>query len=205
MSNYKKTKDDFSKEFQMNVQMLQLSSDNYDQGNEFAIIDIATRLRVLLNDNGRNISLFEHMGLKNKLFLNTAFEIDENNLLSDNCLVSMGPDENFEFFKYYPLFDSSPKSYIPFDDWWNQIVYRDTEKRFTRADIILFIADKDGGAHSDPKLPINYYDFSRRGDGSTTFYHINGQQVGDSKNIDNLHYASVRQITYEVLETLKNM
>ncbi len=58
MSNYKKTKDDFSKEFQMNVQMLQLSSDNYDQGNEFAIIDIATRLRVLLNDNGRNISLF---------------------------------------------------------------------------------------------------------------------------------------------------
>ncbi|UDM70701.1 hypothetical protein [Vagococcus fluvialis] len=203
MANYNKNQNDFEQEFQMNLQSLQLSCDNYDNGKEFAVIEMATRLRVLLNDKGRNISLFQHLGLKNINFVNTAFEIDEDNILDDSCLVYISPDENFEFMKYYPFLDRAEKNLIPFEEWWNQTVYRDSEKRFTRADIILHIADKEGGAHSDEKISDNYYNFSRRGNGATTFYSINGNQSGESKYMDNLHYASLRQIAYEVLESLK--
>lgn len=203
MTNYKKDLNDFNKEFQMNIQSLQSSCANYDAGKDFAVIEMATRLRVLLHDTKRNVSLFKHLDLKGIDFVNTAFDIDENNMLSDECLVYISPDENFEFMKYYPNLNASEKSLISFDEWWNQIVYRDSEKRFSRADIVLQISDKDGGAHSDPKLSGNYYDFSRKGSGATTFFSVDGQQVSESQSMDNLHYASLRQIAYEVLESLK--
>ena len=42
MANYVKTDSDFFREFQMNIQSLQSSCDTYDQGNEFAVMDMAT-------------------------------------------------------------------------------------------------------------------------------------------------------------------
>lgn len=207
MSNYHKSKEDLEKEFQYNLNSLQSSCESYDNNNDFSAIDIATRLRVLLYDNGRNNnSLFKHMDLKGIKFLDTADKIIEDNAMPSECLVYISQDENLEFIKYYPNLEMSPEHrFIDFEPWWSQTVYRDDEKRFSRSDIVLSIADKDGGAHSDSKIPKDYYEFSRKGSGATTTYTINGVPVGDTKNMDNLHFASLRQIAYEVIETLRNV
>ncbi|GMQ73536.1 hypothetical protein [Tetragenococcus halophilus] len=207
MSNYNKTKKDLEKEFQDNLSSLQLNCEHYDRGNDFSAIDIATRLRVLLHDKGKNnVSLFNHMGLKEIKFLDTADKICEENILGDECLVYVSPDENFEFMKYYPNLDESPEHrFIDFEPWWSQTVYRDDEKRFSRSDIVLNITNKDGGTHSDSKIPKDYYEFSRKGSGATTTYTINGIPVGETKDMGNLHFASLRQIAYEVIETLRNV
>lgn len=203
MANYVKTDSDFFREFQMNIQSLQSSCDTYDQGNEFAVMDMATRLRVLLHDKNRNVSLFTHMGIKELPFVDSAKEIDVENILPQSCLIYMAPDEEFTYFKCYPILDKNSQKLVPFDSWWNQIVYSDSEKQFTRSDIVMHIADQDGGAHSDSKISMDYYSFSRKGNGIITQYMVDGQPVGESKYLDNLHFASLRQIAFEVLETLK--
>lgn len=206
MGKYIKTKADYERDFQLNLQSLQASCDSYDQGKDYTVLDIAVRLRVLLHDTDKSISLFKHLDLKGIQFLDTASPIDEKNMLADECLVYIAPDENWKFSKYYPLLDNSfDRRFIDFNSWWNQIVYRDTEKRFSRSYIVRNFANKMGGAHSGPDVSMNYYEFLREGSGAKTTYRVNGKDVTEPKNMDNLLYASLRQIAYEVLESLKNV
>ena len=43
-----------------------------------------------------------------------------------------------------------------FEDWWNEIIFDDTKNKFTRRDIITFVANQDGGAHVDDELHEKY-------------------------------------------------
>jgi hypothetical protein len=50
-----------------------------------------------------------------------------------------------------------PGTFLPFQQWWTMPVIRDSAAQlFNRSDIVRLVANKDGGAHVDPKLPNNY-------------------------------------------------
>ena len=92
-----------------------------------------------------------------------------------------------------------PARWLPFEKWWNNNVIKDNKGRFfSRKQLILHVADTDGGAHVDPELDEQYMDFSRK--------NSLGWVIGDG-NIEKPFppptMACIRQIAHEVLETLK--
>ncbi len=73
------------------------------------------------------------------------------------------------------------------------------KNKFTRKDIILNVANKDGGAHVDPTLPEMYYELSRKN--SIGWKLITDETVMDFSVGPEL--ASIRQIAYEIIVTLE--
>jgi hypothetical protein len=89
-----------------------------------------------------------------------------------------------------------------FDNWWERlIIYKDNKNNeFTRRDLVLAVANKEGGAHVNPKLDQAYADLSRFNSlGWKLFVH------GEEKDFNNTPVLpSIRQIAHEVLKTLKD-
>ncbi|MFH1140294.1 MAG: hypothetical protein V1724_01180, partial [Chloroflexota bacterium] len=96
---------------------------------------------------------------------------------------------------------SGPKpTKSPFNKWWGEVVIKDKDgRRFTRRDLVLGLADKEGGTHVDPTLDKEYAMLSR--------FNSQGWRVntwGIVQPPDNsLVAASVRQIAYEVLLSIE--
>lgn len=113
-----------------------------------------------------------------------------NRVAEDSYAVDIAP--NLDIW-------NTEKKHIPFDEWWNKnIVFRDTanNQTLTRHKVVLMVANKDGGSHFDPKVPIEY----------DTFRHPDLWKVKfDDKKIPfskNPVHVSVRQIAWEVLQTI---
>ena len=88
----------------------------------------------------------------------------------------------------------------PFEKWWNEVVIKDHGGHtFTRKDVVLALANKEGGAHVDPNLSEEYANLTR--------YNSQGWKVmtgGIVAAPDNsITAASMRQIAYEMAESVK--
>ena len=89
---------------------------------------------------------------------------------------------------------------VPFTPWWEDIVIKDRGGQvFTRKDLIVAMANKEGGAHVDPELDEEYARLTR--------LHSQGWQViteGIRQPPDNsIVAASIRQIAHEVLISIE--
>jgi hypothetical protein len=90
--------------------------------------------------------------------------------------------------------------YRAFVNWWNDPVLRDQHvEHFSRKQLVLHVADTDGGAHVDSSLDEAYMKLSR--ENSLGWLFSRGQ--GSSEPPLNLpHLACMRQIAHELLRTL---
>jgi hypothetical protein len=91
-----------------------------------------------------------------------------------------------------------------FHPWWSRRVLSLQPAQFTeegmvlgpgasRRDLVLWLANEDGGAHVDEELTPMHSELTREYRGRVP---INGQRHGTPA------YAAVRQIAYEVMETM---
>ena len=165
---------------------------------------MAVVIRVLLHDTQKSTSLLTLLKKKGMLFYDTALDYDPRNLLPTMGLIMMrlGPDGA----AYVPPLDDGPpvrclKGKIPFEKWWNKIVFVDTKgNKLTRKDLVLAVSNNDGGAHVDPKLDEAYADLTR-------FKSLGWVFVSEGVEKDfstRPELASIRQITHEVLKSLKD-
>ena len=121
---------------------------------EYAIA-IATKLRVLLNDEGRNTSLTKLLKIKDHLVF-TAIKTDllaniPANLVFTSILTSINVKSNTAFYSVNKFSNVEDLLYT-FDAWWNEIVIDSKYEQFSqisRRDVILTLADKEGGAKKD--------------------------------------------------------
>lgn len=181
------------------LMFLNLSCEAFDVGNIVEAKRIAVILRILLHDNRTCKSLLGQLNLKNFLFLSSANGTNKDNILTQPCLLilKVGPDGSY----YDVPFENRPPHqfcWIGFDDWWNQSVIMDNKRRtISRKNLVLYIADQDGGAHVDPGLDPTYFDLIRQN--STAWLNGSGNPMGP-----NPAYLSVRQISHELRRTLEN-
>ena len=76
-----------------------------------------------------------------------------------------------------------------------------SEYSLTRKDLVLAIANKDGGVHFDNKVQKKYDEFRYSWSGGSTLVGISS---GNKRGYDNIPtYPAIRQIGYELLKTLK--
>lgn len=187
---------------QLNI--LRNLAESFDSGHINMAIPMATSVRVLIHQTNNSTSLLHQLDLEDKFKLwhspNTSFS--PNNLLTTWSLLSLSL--TYGSASYLPLgskevfnkqIDTSnkvrPEIFLPIELWWNQIVFSQQSDRILRRDIVLFIANKDGGAHISEEIwPIDDYKES------LLLGFVN--QDGDAPDGNPLYYA-MRQIVEEIL------
>jgi hypothetical protein len=148
--------------------------------------------------------LLGQLGRKNIYFYDTVTDYDPANLVSTPGLVMMKYSPKGGEYEA-PLDAGLPTRYargkVPFDMWWGRIVIADKKgNTFNRRGLILAVANKDGGAHVDPGLDAAFAQLSRYSSLEWKFYSSNGIE----KDFTNPELSSIRQITHEVLKSLRD-
>lgn len=145
------------------LNLLKTFSKNFDIGDISMALPMATQARVLLHQTSKSQSLFHQLSLDNiiKMWDSSQSSFTPANLLTSFSLLKVsinGKDKN----EYLPLgsrnqFNKNidmdgniiPEFFFPLENWWNMIVFSDNNIHLTRRDIIIYIANKDGGTHVD--------------------------------------------------------
>ncbi|WML35333.1 hypothetical protein [Clostridium sp. OS1-26] len=189
-----------------NIYFLESSAKAFDEGYLGEAKRMATAIRVLLHDTKNSVSLLTQLSMKKKMYyLDTAWDYNPKNLLPHMGLIQMRIVVGDKPEYRAPLDDiPDEKKRVPkkiFDTWWEKIVFTDGKKsRMTRKDLVLCIVNQDGGAHVDPKLNEVYANLTRNNSLGWQ-YRKNGMEFDVDSNPA---YHSIRQISYELLETLKD-
>jgi len=116
---------------------------------------------------------------------------------------------------FAPLDDVDPLRFQPaqaFADWWSASIMRDSVgNNFTRSDLVLSVADQDGGAHIDERLNAAYaaltrinslgFAVSSSGPDGTTGIAFGPGATGQPFS-NSVALANVREIAWEVENTL---
>lgn len=113
--------------------------------------------------------------------------------------------DGVQIVKYLPLclgentnFINSPRS--SFDNWWSKCIYDNgKEVKFSRKDLIMYVANKDGYSHIDENIDSKYENF-KEANILENFFNSN---LKGKVNLATLN--SVRQIAFEVLESIKEI
>lgn len=204
MSKVLQTSDELKAHLRDSVGFLNASCASFDSGFLGEAKRLATTIRVLLHDTQNSKSLLGLLGVKNSIKYVTTANIDKpGNILGHHGLVGfrMGPGGP----SYWaPLDKGPPNRYsrppCDFAVWWNEEVINDRKGgAFNRRDLVLALANKEGGAHVDPKLDPSYAALTR---GNSL-----GWQVPDgnaSRPLGDVELHSARQIAYELLHTIGN-
>ncbi|WP_152693273.1 hypothetical protein [Caballeronia mineralivorans] len=187
----------------MQLSLLSKSCRDFDLGDRDEIVRIAQALRVILNSSGRdNVSLASQVGAIQGRFVDMSFPYSESSILTYCGLFSV--EMIFEgmqgTIRALPLLDRHgiKRKLVRFSDWWNVLpVLRDiTRARYTRRQLVCWMANEDGGSHVDSALTAAYHRLSR---GDVTGWGI-GTDAGKVPLLGAVD-ASIRQIAHETLRT----
>lgn len=176
------------------IGFLRKSSHSYDVGDATEGKRLVAPIRVLVHQTARSHALLHQLGLLDTMaFLDTAGEIDPANMLESSMLTVMrfSPGGGIDYHAPLGDFLASPQrqQWLPFHTWWTRPVIKDTQGgQFSRRDLVLAVAHKDGGVHVD-QLEDAYERLSRSNSLGWTV---------DGEPLNNPVLPSLRQIAFEV-------
>lgn len=214
----KRSREELAEHLRTQVGFLQKSARAFDEGDETEAIRLAVTIRVLVHNSKTSTSLLKQLGVQHQLkFVDTAPFPPEPTTPGalvkrfDGGLAYM--QMNGEGAKFCaPLDDNPPEpSYgpQPFRTWWNRQVIEDLlRERFTRAEVVLFLANKSGGAHIDPKLVPRFEALTKFNSLGWGWSRTEGRSSitvpagPEDTPLGNPLPANVRQIAYELEATL---
>lgn len=231
-----RSQDGFFDRLKEQVDFLKKSAESYDSGHEHESQRMAIALRILLHDTKNQTCLLTHLKCKDKLnFVDTgvyqndieaaqkAFltRLKMTGMVDQACgdtglaIVVIGRDAFPRYAaplaqprKFRNIVAIPPKADRLFTDWWHEKFIEDAKfNLMSRADLILTVANKDGGGHVDKELDADYVQFCEEGWGGQFAPGVDLTQTNDPSAFKtyqgNAVSASVRQVAYEVLTTLE--
>jgi len=170
---------------QLKIQFSFLQSDlkEYELGKKDFAIKIATTLRTIFHKTGSSNPILPDLAERNGIkiyFKGKRVDIDEY------VVLYIG----FTIGNKIPSLDAPFLLNKTFSEYWNEIVYAEGKVRYTRKQLVLWAANKLGGAHVDPEIPDNL------------FHIINGSVKLISKNFG--EEIIINQVVYEMaLQVIK--
>jgi len=200
MARRKQSLAELNHHLEEHLAFLRASGDAFDHGHDGEAKRLAVSLRVLLHETKGSRSLLGQLGLRRGDFYDISFPDPVGNTLPHVGLAivasRLGEVPRFAA----PLDDMPiPPLRIPFDQWWAAPVLRaKNDETLTRRQLVLAVANQDGGAHVDSALDETYARLSR--DNELGFSAVNA--AGERLAMKGAELASVRQIAHEVLRTL---
>lgn len=168
---------------------------------------LANRLRVLCHDTKSSVSLLRHANKIDTIyFLDTSEELptlDEYTILLGYAglapLLIHGKGAPMHFA---PLDDSNYFKWIAFENWWNGtvIIFNCGESTVTRKELILNVANKDGGSHYDLDINEIYESIAYLGATGLPGPVRHGRLEFESRKLVDF---SIRQMAHEILRSLR--
>jgi len=197
---YVQSKEELQEHLRDTLQAVELSAHAFDEGHDGEAKRLAAAIRVLVHDTRSSKSLLGQLGLKTIPFYDTSIPRHPKTIPTYNGITAI--NMTLEGAVYVaPLDDllpGSPPRQVSFEQWWHGVIFVDRGgHETTRGDLILAIANKDGGAHVDPVLDEKYANLSRR---NALAWRFSGPR-GDVP-LTGPEKAAMRQIAHEVLKTL---
>ncbi len=180
------------------IKFLETSCELYDAGETNEAKIIALCIRILLHDSISSNSLLGQLQKKSNLFYSSNLLLSKESITSFFGLTMIGLKG--ESTKYYPKLDemSFNARWLTFDEWWNEIIFRDKDLNIlTRKSLIQITADQNGGAHVDEKIDEIYYNLSRK---NSLNFELISKDI--KKDIPEAEKSEIRQIGHEILKTL---
>lgn len=190
---------------------LRSSAAAYDAGNRSEAKRMAVTLRLLLHHAGQSKALLVQAGCRDRwTWLDTAGRSDPRvvELSGFHRLTSLRLDispTGEGGMVYDAMLDNfvprrGAGDWVPFKHWWTvKVVGESSESGLSREDLVIAVANTDGGAHFDSTLDEKYHRVSRTNVHGYSFEDINGQH----EMSDNIALPSIRQIAHETLRTMK--
>lgn len=199
-ATYLQTYEDFNEHLTYCVEALNLSAQAFDNGYKGEAQRLAATVRMLVHDTGSSRSLLGQLGRKSAKFYDTAWPYNALNLAPYMGIV--GIDTGAGADAYLAPLDNlppdAPPSWVDFDTWWDRVIFVDNQrKQTTRKELVLAVANTDGGAHVDPQLDAKYANLSRENSLGWEFIGPKGKAP-----LTRPELAAVRQIAHETLKSL---
>jgi hypothetical protein len=129
----------------------------FDEQSQSYARKISVTLRVLLHDTQNSASVLALLGYKFAWqWLDTAGPLNPRNMMSENALVrqrmtmtEVGPVSSYEpVLDDIAPFDLERRRWRTFENWWTDPVVKDGDNTFfSRQDLVLALANRDGGGH----------------------------------------------------------
>jgi hypothetical protein len=106
-----------------------------------------------------------------------------------------------------PLGDAKCKADLSFSQWWEETIFTDAGGRdLSRKNMILTLRSQDGGAHVDDSIRDEaYYWLANDANPGIRSVGPPGSPNATGRPIEHGHRATVRQIGWEMDETLKRL
>jgi hypothetical protein len=203
MSKRALTKEDLARHLKEQIGFIQRSVAAFDEGYEDEAKRLALTVRVMVHDTKKCASLFTQLGMKNSLqFCDSAWPHNQRSLISYGGLVCHASGAANNTLRYLAFLDHSPfpAKNVDFDEWWNALVFSKPDNTaLSRRDLVLTVADQDGGAHVDPAIDEIYATLV---EGSFLGWETKDDE-GNTFQIAGPERAAIRQIAHEMLRTLK--
>ena len=173
----------------------------FDKGQLSEAKRIATVVRILIYDYKKSsLSLLKQIGIKESTYyVDTSIGTPFGGVgmsYEGLCLLNIVMNEA----RFIPILNDHPTGikYFTFERWWNRVIVKsDSLGMFSRRDIILFLSNKDGGAHVDPAIEEKYYKLQKVESTGWVSKSINGVNT-----IFGVELSSARQIGHEILLSL---
>lgn len=221
MARHRQTDPELMEHLYEQMRFLRRSAEHYDAGDFSEAKRLAATLRVLLHDTQQSVSLLTQLDLKKKLrFVDTAGDVAPNTferLLGNRFRagISIGTplapvtwgDWGFAFIARLEDHRTRYRR-RRFERWWNSnvVVSIPPDFRLTRRDLVLGVANQDGGAHIDAYLKERFAGVARqrfiRGPKDKPLA-IATIQRPEPKGPANPTLPMIRQIAYEVTKTFE--
>ena len=199
-SEYRQSKDELHQHLKDTIQAMELSSRAFDEGYEGEAKRLAAAIRVLVHDTGSSKSLLGQLDKKTIHLYDTSVPRDPKTIITYSGITAMvlTPTQAAHIAPLDNLPPDCPPRWANFDEWWNRVIFVDQHGNETsRKDLILAVANKDGGTHVDGVLDEKYANLSRRNSLAWRFSSPRGDVP-----LEGPEKAAVRQITHEVLKSL---
>lgn len=179
------------------IEMLRDVCDNFDGGDEKTARSLAVILRILFHETKNSKSLWRQVKqYKNIYFYSLSDLYSPANLVSSWTLLMM-EIENGRIRYVADLASGNKRTFFfTFEDWWNEIIFDDKQHVYTRRDIVLFVANQDGGAHVDPEIDEKYAKLKYQNS-------LGWVDVDGNKPLNNPIYQAIRVIAQEVLISIQ--
>ncbi|KUI44747.1 hypothetical protein AU198_14525 [Mycobacterium sp. GA-1199] len=220
LASMARTRKELLEYFEEQLGFLERSNAAYDAGHVGEAKRLAQAVRVLLHHTAPRYSshaVVNQLGLENILtWVDTAGVPDPRNLLSTPGLTRFkmtagdGSDPEYEpklgDYPPSPILTAGGRritrgSRIAFSEWWTNTVIKDAAGTgYSRRKLVLALSNKEGGAHVDPIADADYEALAKS---NSLGWSVT---VGDDDPrplAQNPVFPSMRQISYEVLESIR--
>jgi hypothetical protein len=177
------TSDDLQDHLYEQRDFLVTSCPPFDRGHRGESKRLATSMRISVHDTRDSVSLLQLMRRKaDLLFVDSppadVRTVPDNGSISTFCGLSIPSAGGLQEPRSVATKGAVRGPGIAFSEWWTLPIGHVYEHgKFTRKDAVMWLSNKDGGAHIDPSLPPIYRALGRQ----NAFGHRVGLYGGPSK------------------------